>query len=165
MLSKDLFRVGIGFDVHRFTEGRPLILGGVTIPYPMGLLGHSDADVLLHALSDACLGAVGRGDIGQHFPDTDPSFKGMDSGIILSRVVEILAQEKAEIVWIDAVVITESPKILPHVPAIKHSIAVLARIPEELISIKGKTTEGLGFTGRKEGIAVQVAVTVRIDHD
>lgn len=154
--------VGIGFDVHRFQPGRPLMLGGVRIPFPLGLKGHSDADVLLHAVADALLGSVGAGDIGRHFPDTDPEYRGMDSSRILEKVREILNARGAGIVWIDAVVITEQPRILPHVSAIQNRIAELLEMDAGRISIKGKTSEGLGFTGRREGIAVHAVATVEV---
>jgi len=153
-------RVGIGFDVHRFTPGRPLMIGGVRIPFPLGLQGHSDADVLLHAVADACLGAVGAGDIGRHFPDTDPKYAGMDSADILSRVARVLQENDATVLWIDAVVIAEQPRLFPYVPAIRSRIADLLSTAATRISIKGKTTEGLGFTGRKEGIAAQAVASV-----
>ncbi|MBN1878649.1 2-C-methyl-D-erythritol 2,4-cyclodiphosphate synthase [bacterium] len=159
------FRTGIGFDVHRFVDGRLLKLGGITIPYPKGLMGHSDADVLLHAIADACLGTIGKGDIGSYFPDSDPKYKGLDSRRIMQLAINLLHQENAEIVWMDAIIITELPKILPFVDRIKTSIAGIAGIPASRISIKGKTTEGLGFTGRQEGIAVQAAVTIRISDE
>jgi len=155
-------RVGIGFDVHRFASDRRLILGGVHIPYARGLEGHSDADVLIHALVDALLGAVGSGDIGHHFPDSNPRYRGIDSTEILAHTAGILARSNAEVIWLDAVVIAEEPRMLPHVPAMRNRIGEILSLDPSRISIKGKTTEGLGFTGRKEGIAVQVAATVAV---
>lgn len=158
------FRVGIGFDVHRFVEGRPLKLGGVVIPWPLGLKGHSDADVLLHAVADALLGAAGKGDIGKHFPDTDERFKNMDSAVLVDRVVAMLERERIDIVWLDAIVIAENPRILPYADAIREKMGALLKISPASISVKGKTTEGLGWIGRNEGIAAQVAVTVKLTH-
>jgi len=155
-------RVGIGFDVHRFAAGRRLMLGGVHIPYPQGLEGHSDADVLIHALVDALLGAVGAGDIGSHFPDSNPDYSGIDSAEILAHTAGVLVRRNAKIIWIDAVVIAEAPRVLPYVPAMRKRIGEILSMDSSRISIKGKTTEGLGFTGRKEGIAVQVAATVAV---
>lgn len=164
MTSKLEFRTGIGFDAHRFVEGRPLKLGGISIPWPFGLKGHSDADVLLHAIADALLGAAGLGDIGKHFPDTDEQFKGIDSGILIDSVVKMLETEKIEIVWVDAIVIAEKPKILPYIDLMRNRIGELLKVSSQCINIKGKTTEGLGWVGRNEGIAVQAAVTVKRIH-
>ena len=146
-------RVGIGYDVHPLVSGRKLFLGGIEIPFNKGLLGHSDGDVLLHAICDALLGAISEGDIGTHFPDSDQSIKGIESVKILSYVGELLCKKGFEVVNIDAVVVTEAPKISPHRKAICDNIAAILGIDEEQVSLKGKTTEGLGFTGRKEGIA------------
>jgi 2-C-methyl-D-erythritol 2,4-cyclodiphosphate synthase len=145
-------RVGIGYDVHAFVEGRVLLLGGLAIPHGRGLLGHSDGDVLLHAVSDAILGAAGLADIGVHFPNTDESIKGMESGRILARAVELARNEGFEIVNIDAVVVCEEPKIQPYKEEIRRSIAGILGVDAVRINIKGKTTEGLGFTGNREGI-------------
>lgn len=155
------YRTGIGFDVHRLVPGRPLVLGGIVIPFHHGLLGHSDGDVLLHALADAMLGAAGLGDIGQHFPDSDPRYRGIDSMAIITRVSQLIRSVPMEVVWVDAVVVAEKPKILPYVSAMRERIGVVLGIGPDRVSIKGKTTEGLGFTGRGEGIAVTVVVTVR----
>jgi len=157
-------RVGIGFDVHKFVSDRPLILGGVTIPYPLGLAGHSDADVLLHALADALLGSIGKGDIGRAFPDTDQRFSGLDSAEIVKYAVKQLNELNAEIIWIDSILIAEKPKILPYVKPIRTRIGNLLSMDPDRISLKGKTTEGLGFTGRGEGIAAQVIATIRISY-
>jgi len=146
-------RVGIGYDVHRLVEGRDLFLGGVKIPFSRGLLGHSDGDVLIHAICDAILGAMpGSGDIGVHFPDTDKSIKGIRSTEILSHVGRLVAERGFRIVNIDAVVVTEEPKISPHRERMKETIAGLLGVAGDAVGIKGKTTEGLGFTGRREGI-------------
>jgi 2-C-methyl-D-erythritol 2,4-cyclodiphosphate synthase len=149
------FRIGQGFDVHALVAGRPLILGGVSIPFERGLLGHSDADVLLHAITDALLGAAGLGDIGRHFPDTDPAHAGADSRALLRRSMAAVREAGFQVVNVDATVIAQAPKILPHVPAMVANLAEDLGVPAEAINIKGKTTERLGFTGRGEGIAAQ----------
>lgn len=150
------FRVGQGFDVHALVEGRPLIIGGVTIPHTHGLLGHSDADVLLHALTDALLGAAGLGDIGRHFPDTDPAYKGADSRVLLRAAMEKVRAAGWLPVNVDATVHAQAPKIGPHAPAMVRNIAADLQVDESVINIKAKTNEGLGYLGRKEGIAVTV---------
>ncbi|THF66142.1 2-C-methyl-D-erythritol 2,4-cyclodiphosphate synthase [Pseudothauera nasutitermitis] len=150
------FRIGQGFDVHALVPGRPLIVGGVTIPYERGLLGHSDADVLLHAITDALLGAAGLGDIGRLFPDTDPAHAGADSRVLLREAWARVRAAGWQVVNIDATVICRAPKILPHAPAMAAHIAADLSIAADAINIKGKTTEKLGFTGRGEGIAAQV---------
>lgn len=154
------FRVGQGFDVHRLVEGRKCILGGVEIPHEKGLLGHSDADVLLHAISDALLGAIGSGDIGMHFPDTDPRWKGADSLVLLSRVGEIVREAGYEIGNVQGTVICERPKIRPHVEAMRENISKALRVEVDRIGIQGTTTEKLGFPGRGEGIAAQAVALV-----
>jgi len=150
------FRIGQGFDVHALVPGRPLIVGGVTIPFARGLLGHSDADVLLHALTDALLGAAGLGDIGRLFPDTDPAYAGADSRALLRAAWARVQAAGWQVANIDATVICRAPKILPHVPAMVANIAADLGCAPAAINIKGKTTEKLGFTGRGEGIAAQV---------
>ena len=150
------FRVGQGFDVHALVPDRALIIGGVTIPYPLGLLGHSDADVLLHALTDALLGAAGLGDIGRLFPDTDPAHAGADSRVLLREAFARVRAAGWAVVNVDATVICQAPKILPHAPAMVANIAADLGMPPDAVNIKGKTTEKLGFTGRGEGIAAQV---------
>ncbi|MCX8022315.1 MAG: 2-C-methyl-D-erythritol 2,4-cyclodiphosphate synthase [Syntrophorhabdaceae bacterium] len=147
-------RIGLGFDIHRLVKGRKLVLGGIEIPCEMGLLGHSDGDVLIHAISDAILGAAGAGDIGEHFPDTDTSTEGMDSGKILSYVLKAVKERGYGIKNIDAVVITEEPKILPYRRFIQEKIAKILDIDPEQVSVKGKTSEGIGHIGKKEAIAV-----------
>jgi 2-C-methyl-D-erythritol 2,4-cyclodiphosphate synthase len=155
------FRVGIGYDVHRLVTGRPLILGGVPIPFPQGLLGHSDADVLLHAITDALLGAAALGDIGAYFPPTDAAWKDADSRELLRVAVGRLRTAGWSPINIDATVVCEAPKLLPHVAAIRASIAETIGIALECVSVKGKTSEGLGFTGRGEGIAAHVVALIQ----
>lgn len=152
------FRVGQGFDVHALVPGRPLIIGGVTIPFDRGLLGHSDADVLLHAITDALLGGAGLGDIGRHFPDTDIRYKGADSRNLLRSAASAVREAGFEIGNVDATVIARAPRLLPHVPDMVRNIAQDLALDPECVNIKGKTTEHLGFTGRGEGIAAQAAV-------
>ena len=145
-------RIGQGYDVHRLTEGRKLILGGVDIPYEKGLLGHSDADVLLHAIMDALLGAAALGDIGQHFPDSDEAYKGISSLSLLKRVGEILAENGFLIENIDSTVIAQKPKLLPYRPGMMENIADALGLERDRVSVKATTEEGLGFTGNGEGI-------------
>lgn len=148
-------RVGLGFDVHRFCTGRPLILGGVKFKFPQGLAGHSDADVLIHAVIDALLGAAGLGDIGQHFPDTDQQWHNADSGTLLQTIVAKVRDAGWRVGNVDATVICEQPKINPHRDELKARLAELLGVAPEAVNIKGKTTEQLGFLGRCEGIAAQ----------
>ena len=154
------FRVGQGFDVHRLVPERKLILCGVEIPYELGLLGHSDADVLLHAVTDALFGAAALGDIGSHFPDTDPRYKGADS----LKLLEACGRELAEYGWkignIDATIVAQRPKLLPYVPQMRENIARVLNIAVEQVSLKGKTEEGLGFTGTGEGMAVHAVCLI-----
>ena len=147
------FRIGEGWDVHALVPGRALVIGGVEIPHAMGLLGHSDADVLLHAITDAILGGAGLGDIGRHFPDTDPRYAGADSRVLLRAAMDSVRAAGWQVANVDATIIAQAPKILPHAPAMVRNIAEDLRIPESAVNIKGKTTEKLGFTGRGEGIA------------
>lgn len=155
-----MIRVGYGYDVHRLVEGRKLILGGVDIPFEKGLLGHSDADVLLHAITDALFGAAALGDIGSHFPDTDPRYKGADS----LKLLEACGRELAEHGWsignIDATIVAQRPKLLPYVPQMRENIARVLHITVEQVSLKGKTEEGLGFTGAGEGMAVHAVCLI-----
>lgn len=148
-------RVGIGYDVHRLTEGRELILGGVKIPYKIGLLGHSDADVLVHAVMDALLGAAALGDIGKHFPDTDPKYEGISSISLLEHVAELLEEHQYVIENIDATIIAQRPKMLPYIESMRKNIAAALKISVDQVSIKATTEEGLGFTGMEEGISSQ----------
>lgn len=151
-------RIGQGFDVHRLASGRRLILGGVEVPYEMGLLGHSDADVLIHAIMDALLGAAGLGDIGIHFSDRDPQFKDIDSTKLLQRVLSLINNQNYRVMNIDATVIAERPKLSGYIPQMKRRIAELAGIEISQINIKATTTEGLGSTGRGEGIGALAVV-------
>ncbi len=146
-------RTGIGFDTHRLVEGRRLILGGVAIPHPLGLLGHSDADVLTHAIMDALLGAAADGDIGQHFPDTDPKWAGADSLALLRAVVARLAAHGWRVGNVDATVLAERPKLAPHIPAMRQRLADAMGLPADAVSVKATTVEGLGAIGRREGIS------------
>jgi 2-C-methyl-D-erythritol 2,4-cyclodiphosphate synthase len=155
-----MIRCGIGYDVHRLAEGRKLILGGVEIPHSRGLEGHSDADVLSHAIADAMLGAISDGDIGQHFPNTDESIRGISSIEILKHVGKLLAEKKARVLNIDATIIAEEPKIGPHVSAMRKKIASAIDSRESNLSIKATTNEKLGFIGRGEGIAAMAVATV-----
>lgn len=145
-------RIGIGYDSHRLVEGRKLIIGGVDVPFDRGLLGHSDGDVLCHAVIDALIGAAGLGDIGRHFPDTDEKWKGVSSILLLEHIYGLVLSAGYEVAWIDSVVIAERPKLAPHIEAMKAALAA-SGIPSSRISIKAKTNEGMGFTGRGEGIA------------
>jgi 2-C-methyl-D-erythritol 2,4-cyclodiphosphate synthase len=158
-----IFRSGIGYDAHRLVEGRKLILGGIEIAHPRGLDGHSDADVLSHAIADALLGAIGAGDIGQHFPNTDESIRGISSIEILKGVSVLLAEKKARVTNVDATLIAEAPKIAPHIPAMRKIIANAIGLPESTISIKATTNEGLGAIGRGEGMAAMAVATVEQD--
>jgi 2-C-methyl-D-erythritol 2,4-cyclodiphosphate synthase len=153
-----MYRIGQGFDVHQLTEGRPLIIGGITIPYDKGLLGHSDADVLLHTISDACLGAIGEGDIGKHFPDTDPNFKDADSAKLMEHVWSLVKEKGYELVNADCTIIAQKPKMAPYIEQMKARIAELLEAAPEQVNVKATTTEKLGFTGRGEGIASQAVV-------
>ncbi len=146
-------RIGHGYDVHRFADGKPLILGGISVESERGLLGHSDADVLLHAVMDALLGAAALGDIGAHFPDTDERYRGADSGELLGCVVNLVTKAGYRIGNIDATVLAQTPRLAPYIFAMRKRIADLCRIPIDCVSVKATTEEGLGFTGRKEGIA------------
>lgn len=156
-----MFRIGQGFDVHQLTENRPLIIGGVTIPYEKGLMGHSDADVLLHTVTDACLGAIGEGDIGKHFPDTDPNFKDADSGELLQKVWELVKSRGYELVNADCTIIAQKPKMAPHIEQMKNRISQLLETTPDCINVKATTTEKLGFPGREEGIAAQAVVLLK----
>ncbi|MCT2536626.1 2-C-methyl-D-erythritol 2,4-cyclodiphosphate synthase [Aquibacillus koreensis] len=156
-----MFRIGQGFDVHQLVEGRPCIIGGIHIPFAKGLLGHSDADVLLHTIADACLGAIGEGDIGKHFPDTDPNFKDADSAKLLQHVWNIVKQKGYSLGNMDCTVIAQKPKMAPHIMDIRENIARILEVEVEQINVKATTTEKLGFTGREEGIAAQAVVLLQ----
>lgn len=151
-------RVGQGYDVHQLVEGRDLILGGVNIPFEKGLLGHSDADALLHAITDALLGAAGLGDIGSHFPDTVAEFKDADSRVLLREAYQSVQALGWKVVNVDTTVIAQKPKLAPHIPAMRANIAVDLGLPENCVNIKGKTNEKLGYLGRMEAIEAQAAV-------
>ncbi len=148
-------RVGLGYDVHKLVEGRELILGGVTVPHTLGLLGHSDADVLVHAIMDALLGAATLGDIGKHFPDTDPKYKGADSMKLMEHVRELIEEKGYVIENIDATIIAQRPKLRPYIDRMEENIAKVLRIERDQINVKATTEENLGFTGREEGMAAQ----------
>ncbi len=154
------FRIGYGFDVHSLHEGRPFILGGVEIPSTFGPLGHSDADVLIHAICDALLGAAALGDIGKHFPDNSSEFKNIDSKILLQRVVDLLKEKNYSIGNIDATVILEKPKIAPHISAMREALSKVMGIPFDDISIKATTNEKMGFIGRQEGISAHAVALI-----
>ena len=153
-------RVGMGYDVHKLVEGRDLIMGGVNIPYEKGLLGHSDADVLLHAISDALLGAAALGDIGKHFPDTDPKYKGADSLKLLEHVGKLLDEKLYVIENIDATIIAQRPKMAPHIPQMRENIAKALGLDVDQVNVKATTEEGLGFTGSGEGISSQAICAI-----
>src|SRR5512146_1970282 len=155
-----MMRVGTGFDVHRLTAGRKLIIGGVDIPAEQGLLGHSDADVLLHAICDALLGAAGLGDIGRHFPDSDPKYKGISSLVLLGEVRRLLAAGGFRVHNIDATIVAERPRMAPHIPAMTLNIAAAAGVDRSSVNVKATTTEGLGYTGRGEGMAAYAVCTI-----
>ena len=157
----DELRVGTGYDVHPFAEGRPLVLGGVRFESVRGLAGHSDADVLLHAIADALLGAAGLGDIGEQFPPTDPQYAGIDSTVLLARVAALLASERWSIVNVDSTLIAEQPRINPVVPRMRERIAAALGIEPQRIGVKATTNERLGFVGREEGIAAMAVALLR----
>jgi 2-C-methyl-D-erythritol 2,4-cyclodiphosphate synthase len=152
-------RVGLGYDVHKFEKGRKLILGGVEIPYDKGLAGHSDADVLIHALIDAILGAAGLGDIGEHFPDTEIAYKDIDSSLLLKKVLAII-ENKFRVNNVDCIIVAQRPKLSPYKEQIRIKLSELLKIEKERINVKAKTEEGLGFTGRQEGIKAYVIVSL-----
>ena len=156
------FRVGHGFDVHRLTEGRDLILCGVNVPHALGLLGHSDADVALHALMDAMLGALALGDIGQHFPDTDPKYKGISSMALLEHVVQLLDSHGAKVTNADITIAAQKPKLAPFIPVMRTNVAKVLDLPEQRVSVKATTTEHLGFEGREEGISATAVCMVLV---
>ena len=153
-------RIGHGYDVHRLVSGRPLIIGGVSIPFKLGLLGHSDADVLIHAVCDALLGAAGLGDIGKHFPDTDSAYKDIDSRLLLRKTSELIKEKGFNTVNADITVIAQKPKLASYIPEMKRNIASDLNIPPDCINIKATTEEGLGFTGSGEGIAAHAVCLI-----
>jgi 2-C-methyl-D-erythritol 2,4-cyclodiphosphate synthase len=158
-------RVGFGYDVHPLVLNRPLILGGVEIPYPTGPEGHSDADVLIHALCDALLGAMAEGDIGRHFPDTDPQYRGIASTILLRHVAKKVRDKGLHLVNIDSTIVADRPKLAHYIPQMVNGIAAILEIDPGRINVKATTTEGLGFTGRGEGIAAYAVALVEEDHE
>lgn len=153
-------RIGHGYDVHRFCEGRPLFLGGVEIPYEKGLLGHSDADVLLHAVCDALLGAAALGDIGRHFPDSDEAYRGIDSKLLLEKTAALLKEKGYSIGNIDATVLAQAPRLAPYIERMRETIAAVLETDVQNVNVKATTEEGLGFTGRKEGIAAHAVAII-----
>ena len=160
-MVEDVIRVGFGYDVHRLVEGRPLILGGVKIPYVKGLLGYSDADVLTHAVIDAILGALGKGDIGRHFPDSDPAYKGVDSLFLLKKVVKIAHDERFAINNLDATVVAQEPKLTTYLNDMEERLSGVLEVDPQVVNVKATTTEGLGLCGREEGLAAYAVVTLR----
>jgi 2-C-methyl-D-erythritol 2,4-cyclodiphosphate synthase len=152
--------VGFGYDVHRLVVGRPLVLGGIEIPYERGLLGHSDADVLLHAICDALIGAAALGDIGGHFPDASPEFKGISSLVLLDRTVTLLTERGLQVKNIDSTIVAQRPRLSPFIPGMVERISSLIGVPSNCVNIKAKTTETLGFTGREEGIAAYAVALI-----
>jgi 2-C-methyl-D-erythritol 2,4-cyclodiphosphate synthase len=155
-----LFRIGFGYDVHRLTEGRPLILGGIAIDYYKGLDGHSDADVLTHAVIDALLGAAGKGDIGRHFPDTDPQYKGINSLKLLEKALELVKADGFILNNLDATIVAQQPKLEAHLPAMRRKLAEIFASTENRVNIKATTTESLGFCGRMEGIEAYAVLSL-----
>ena len=153
-------KIGHGYDIHRTAEGRKMIIGGVEIPYEKGLLGHSDADVLIHAIIDSLLGAMGKGDIGTHFPDTDDKYLNIDSALLLQRTMEIMKDEGYTVGNLDATVIAQRPKLNPHIPQIKDRLAQIIGIPSERVNVKAKTEEGLGYIGAGDAIVAHAVVII-----
>ncbi len=155
-----MFRIGFGYDAHRLVEGRPLILGGVEIPHALGLVGHSDADVLTHAVIDAVIGALGMGDIGQHFPDTDPAYKGANSLSMLRKVMEWMKRDGFGVNNLDATIVAEMPKLAPYLTTMRERVAEALDASLDQVNIKATTTEGMGFCGRQEGIAAYAVISL-----
>ena len=153
-----MIRIGQGFDVHEFAEGRPLIIGGITIPHDRGLTGHSDADVLLHTITDAALGAIGEGDIGRHFPDTDAAFKDADSAVLLEKIWALVEDKGYKLGNIDCTIMAQRPKMAPHIETIRERVAQLLHADVTQVNVKATTTEKLGFVGREEGIASMATI-------
>jgi 2-C-methyl-D-erythritol 2,4-cyclodiphosphate synthase len=155
-----LYKIGFGYDAHRLVKGRPLILGGVTIPFDLGLEGHSDADVLIHAIIDAIIGALGMGDIGTHFPDTDEQYRGVSSVSLLTVVLSWVKREGLSINNLDGTIVAQMPTLRPHIPEMRKTLAGILDTGEERVNIKAKTTEGMGFCGRQEGMAAYAVVSL-----
>ncbi len=156
-----MFRIGNGYDVHRLVEGRKLVLGGIEIPHTKGVLGHSDGDVLLHAITDAIIGAIGAGDIGLHFPDNDENLKNIDSSILLKKINNLMKEKNYEIVNMDCIIVMQRPKLRPHIDNIQKNIAKILEIDSELINVKAKTEEKLGFTGDETGVKSYCVVLLK----
>lgn len=156
-----MLRIGNGYDVHRLVEGRKLILGGVEIPHTKGVLGHSDGDVLIHAIMDGMLGALALGDIGQHFPDTDMSYAGIDSMILLKKVAELIDSKGYEVVNLDSIIVLQRPKVKPYIEAMRERIAEVLRVPKDSVSVKATTEEKLGFTGDESGVKSYCVVLLK----
>lgn len=154
------FRIGHGYDVHRFANGRKLVIGGVEIEYEMGLLGHSDADVLLHAICDALLGAAGLGDIGKHFPDSDPKYKGIDSRVLLRQTAELVKQKGYALSNLDCTVVAQAPKLAPYIEKMRENIALDLEVEADRVNVKATTEEGLGFTGEKLGVSAHAVALI-----
>jgi 2-C-methyl-D-erythritol 2,4-cyclodiphosphate synthase len=155
-----MFRVGFGYDAHRLVEGRRLILGGIDIPWKLGLLGHSDADVLVHAIMDGILGALGKGDIGRHFPDTDPAYKDIDSLLMLKKVMSMAAEDGYLINNVDCTIVAQQPKLSPHIEAMREKLAPVLEVEKASVNIKATTTEGMGFAGKGEGMGAYAVVSL-----
>jgi len=160
--QKGTFRIGIGFDAHPLGEGRPLVLGGVTIPHPRGLLGHSDADVLTHAICDALLGALSEGDVGRHFPDSDAQYANIESLLLLGEVFNRVEEKGFGLVNIDATIVAQEPRLAPYIPRMEENIAEVLRMHKTRVNVKATTTEGLGFPGRHEGIGAYAVALLEI---
>ena len=158
-------RIGHGYDVHRLVEGRPLVLGGVTVPWKLGLLGHSDADVLTHAVMDALLGAAGLGDIGRHFPDHDPAYRGISSITLLRQVAALLRERQLAVGNVDATIVAQQPKLAPYLAGMRRNLAVCLGVPEDRINLKATTEEGLGFTGTGQGMAAHAVALLKEPED
>ncbi|MGE5838899.1 MAG: 2-C-methyl-D-erythritol 2,4-cyclodiphosphate synthase [Deltaproteobacteria bacterium] len=155
-----MFRIGFGYDAHRLVEGRPLVLGGISIPFARGLLGHSDADVLTHAVVDAVLGALAMGDIGRHFPDTDPSFKNMDSLRMLEQVLRWVQEAGYQVNNVDSTIVAQKPRLASHIPGIQARLAEALQVSVHQVSVKAKTSEGMGFCGREEGMEAYAVISL-----
>lgn len=160
-----MIKIGFGYDAHRLVGGRPLIIGGIKIPFDFGLLGHSDADVLTHAIMDGILGALAMGDIGTHFPDTDPAYKDADSLIMLQKVMELVKQESYRVNNLDSTIIAERPKLATYIPDMKEKLYEVLQVRPDQLNIKATTTEGMGFCGKREGIEAYSVVTLVKNHD
>lgn len=156
-----MFRIGTGYDVHKFEQGLPMVLGGVSIPHTHGFVAHSDGDVLVHALCDALLGALALGDIGRHFSDQDPQYKGIDSCVLLGKVIELVAERGYRVGNVDCTVVAQAPKLAPYVLAMRTQLARVMGVGVDRVSVKATTTEGLGFEGRVEGVSVQCVVLLK----